>query len=134
MNDEQAPDDIESQVAEFAAELDDGIDINLKGLQADVTRLISLLLAAPDSETVSKAIREFADAAQSWKYTSLVFDQVATLWALWVLHEGHPRFVSVYTRHLQAFVQATRAVCESSQSVTDSESFGGSAENGTHNV
>jgi hypothetical protein len=134
MSDDQAPDDIESQVAAFAAEIDSAIDVNLKGFESDVVRLLGLLLSAPDSSDVFSAVMEFSAAAQSTTYVTFVLDKVMTTWAGWVLHEGNTLLFNAYIRHLHTFVLAARVVGVTSISEADSESFGDSAEDGQQNV
>lgn len=134
MSDEPTTDDIESQVAAFAAEIDSGIDINAKGLQDDIARFFVLLLTATDSHEVSSAVLEFSAAAKSTEYVGLVFDSVITSWALWVLREGNVGLFNQYIRHLRTFVFTARAVGVTSTPVADLESFGGSAEDGQQHV
>lgn len=115
MNAEPTPDEIERQVAEFTAELESAINVNLDGFRDDVVRLGGLLLAAQERREVTMAVLELSASAGK-VYTSLVLEEVLTTWVRWVLYEGNAGLLPQYTRHLQVFILAARAVGITSQS------------------
>lgn len=108
MSDEPTQEEIERQVAAFTAELESAIDVNLDGFRDDVARLGGLLLAAREGREVTMAVLELSTTGKV--YTSLVLEEVLTTWARWVLYEGNAGLVQQYTRHLQVFILAARAV------------------------
>lgn len=109
MSDDLTPEEVERQIADFVAEIDDAIVLDDDAFRADAAALIITLIVAPDGRDVMHAVREFAGRANSPAYAKLVYDQVITIWALWVLHEGVPALTAQYSRHLHAFVLAVHS-------------------------